>query len=207
MIVRLRNGLLIVTAEDGDAAELESWMAAHAGHVFRMREIKGGSAMFQSLGPEDDACRAPLNITSKSPPPLDLISNFAPTPFFLDGVPYASIEGFWQALKFAKEADRRRVAALDGGEAKRAGDDAPRTATIAYQDEEIAVGTASHWELMRRACAAKFAQNVVARDALLATGQRPLEHKVRRDSRTIPGVIMAQIWMKIRDELRDAGSA
>ena len=37
-----------------------------------------------------------------------------------------------------------------------------------------------------RACRAKFAQNREATDALLSTGDRPLTHVVRRDSRTIP---------------------
>ena len=55
---------------------------------------------------------------------------------------------------------------------------------------------------MEAACRAKFAQNEVARAALLATGSRPLTHVVRRDSRAIPGVIMASIWMRIRSDLR-----
>ncbi len=57
--------------------------------------------------------------------------------------------------------------------------------------------------LMRRACAAKFSQNESAREALLSTGDRPLTHKIKRDSQTIPGVIMADIWMRIRTRLRE----
>jgi hypothetical protein len=61
---------------------------------------------------------------------------------------------------------------------------------------------------MRRACEAKLAQNDDARAALLATGERPLVHRVRHDSRSIPGVVMADIWMALRARLRgDAGSA
>jgi hypothetical protein len=48
---------------------------------------------------------------------------------------------------------------------------------------------------------AKFQQNDLARTALVATGNRPLVHQVRRDSKTIPGVIMAEIWMKIRETI------
>ncbi|MEY4566398.1 MAG: hypothetical protein RLY14_1368, partial [Planctomycetota bacterium] len=33
------------------------------------------------------------------------------------------------------------------------------------------------------------------------TGKRPLTHITNKDSRNIPGVIMAEIWMKIRREL------
>jgi hypothetical protein len=48
----------------------------------------------------------------------------------------------------------------------------------------------------------QFDQSAEGRAALLATGGRPLMHVVRRDSKTIPGVIMAQIWMRIRKRLR-----
>ena len=41
-----------------------------------------------------------------------------------------------------------------------------------------------------------------ARAALLATGTRPLEHKVKVDSRTIPGIVMADIWTRIRKDMR-----
>ncbi len=55
---------------------------------------------------------------------------------------------------------------------------------------------------MARACRAKFAQHPGARAALLATGERPLTHRVRRDSLTIPGALMADIWMQLRKRLR-----
>jgi hypothetical protein len=74
----------------------------------------------------------------------------------------------------------------------------PYGATIEYAGETIVVGTHAHWQLMRRARMAKFQQNDAARAALLETGTRPLVHQVRPDSRTIPGVIMADIWMRIR---------
>lgn len=202
MIVRLRDGLLVVTGETGDTAELSDWFGLHEGQVFSLRHIEGGSIVFRSLGPEETACRVPLNIESRAPAPLDLISNVAATPFHLDRMNYGSVEGFWQGLKFPGESDRRRIAALDGGEAKRAGEDAPASPTFVYQGEEMIFGTFAHWQLMERACRAKFSQSAAAREALLSTGERPLEHRVRRDSRTIPGVIMAEIWMRIRIDLQ-----
>jgi predicted NAD-dependent protein-ADP-ribosyltransferase YbiA (DUF1768 family) len=61
---------------------------------------------------------------------------------------------------------------------------------------------------MEKACRAKFTQHAAARDALLSTRGRPLVHQVKRDSRNIPGVIMAAIWTRIRDRLmRAAGDA
>ena len=73
---------------------------------------------------------------------------------------------------------------------------------VAYQGQIVRVGTADHWQLMSHACWAKFTQHAEAREALLGTGDWPLTHKVRRDSRTIPGVIMAEIWMQVRRGLR-----
>ncbi len=201
MIVRLREGLFVVSPDGEGDAELSAWMAAHAGQVFRLEPASGGSMLLRALGAEDEACRTPLNIHSASPAPLSLISNFAPTPFTLDGRTYASIEGFWQGLKFADDADRQRLAQLHGGEAKRAGSKAPAVDTIVYDGRTVRVGTRDHWCLMERACAAKFTQNEPARAALLGTGTRPLEHRLRRDSRTIPGVVMADIWMRLRAKL------
>ena len=111
------------------------------------------------------------------------------------------MEAFWQSLRFPIE-ERSRIAAMDGRAAKQASDRQPYGSHVTNGAQRIPVGAYEHWQLMRRACAAKFAQNVDARGALLATGERPLVHVVRRDSRTIPGVIMAQIWMELRAQLR-----
>ena len=206
MIVRLRDGMLIVTPQEGET--LADWVAAHAGQVFRLSAIKGGSAHLQALGPEAEACRIPVNITSQAPEPLRLASNFAHTPFELDGLAYESIEGFWQGLKFPDESDRRRLAALHGPAARDAGYHAPEADTFVFGGETVRIGTYDHWRLMEKACRAKFTQHAAARDALLSTRGRPLVHQVRRDSKNIPGVIMAAIWTRVRDRLlRTAGQA
>jgi predicted NAD-dependent protein-ADP-ribosyltransferase YbiA (DUF1768 family) len=202
MMVRLRDGMLVVTPEEGEA--LAEWLEAHAGHVFRLHAREDGAAQLQSLGPEAEACRVPINITSQSPEPLRLASNFAHTPFRLDGLAYASIEGFWQGLKFPDEADRRRLAALHGTAARDAGHGAPAADSFVYGGETVRVGTWGHWQLMEKACRAKFSQHAAAREALLSTGRRPLVHEVEPDSRNIPGAVMAAIWTRIRDGLRPA---
>lgn len=144
----------------------------------------------------------PVNITfDTTPMPLRLISNLAETPFELNGQRYASIEGFWQGLKFPGDADRQRLAALSGHAAKSAGPTAAPGDRIIYQEEVVYVGTADHWALMERACNAKFDQHEPARTALLSTSDQPLAHKVSPDSRTIPGLIMADIWTRIRARL------
>jgi len=48
---------------------------------------------------------------------------------------------------------------------------------------------------MKQACTAKLhPRTPTPRPPYLSTGNRPLEHRTRRDSRTIPGIIMAAIW-------------
>lgn len=195
----------LAVLDPGDFPGLAEWLARHDGQVFRLKSIRG-EAFFQSLGAEDDARRTPINITSKSPGELRLISNFAHTPFTLDGLDYASIEGFWQGLKFPEEERRRALAALVGSAAKDAGYYAPKADAILYRDQLLRVGTWEHWQLMERASMAKFEQNRAALEVLLSTGERPLTHRVKPDSRTIPGVILADIWMRCRAELRARAS-
>jgi predicted NAD-dependent protein-ADP-ribosyltransferase YbiA (DUF1768 family) len=200
MKVRLKPNLLIVTAEtDEERQSLEAWARQGEGHVFALHHQDARTFRLTGLGPRAEACREPINITSRSPDPaIRLISNFAHTPFELDGQAYASVEGFWQGLKFPEPERRTAIAALHGDEARRAGFSAAESATTEYRGRTIRVGTADHWQLMVYACWAKSSQHEGARLALLGTGERPLAHKTRRDSRNIPGVVMADIWMKIR---------
>jgi predicted NAD-dependent protein-ADP-ribosyltransferase YbiA (DUF1768 family) len=206
MRVLLKDNLIVLVAETAEErAEIDAWTSIHGNHVFGLRASPGPSVELHDLGPRAEACREPINVVSTSADPIArTISNFAATPFELDGHRYQSVESFWQGLKFADEADRSRLAALDGAQARDEGDTQGYGATVSYNGETIVVGTAAHWRLMERACQAKFEHNAEAHAALLATGERPLIHVVRRDSATIPGVIMAQIWTRIRNRLRKA---
>jgi len=154
------------------------------------------------LGHQLDICREPINVTSMHlDESIRMIANFADTPFVLDGLQYQSVESFWQSLKATEPHERKRIAALPGARAKSDKSIPKYGATLEYRGEAIAVGTWAHWQLMKLACKAKFQQNIAARDSLLATEDRPLVHIVRRDSKVIPGVIMAEIWMGIRKQL------
>jgi predicted NAD-dependent protein-ADP-ribosyltransferase YbiA (DUF1768 family) len=201
-MIQLRKDILTIKPDEHGAVDLRNWLAAHSGQVFWLRESKNGALVFHTLGSRENACREPLNITSRSPMPLRQISNFAHTPFILDGRSYASVEGFWQGIKFSDEVDRRRLSVLYGSAAKDAGFYAPVADRICYLGRDIRVGTWDHWKLMERANEAKFEQDETARAALVTTGERPLVHRTKPDSRTIPGVIMAEIWMRIRDRLK-----
>jgi predicted NAD-dependent protein-ADP-ribosyltransferase YbiA (DUF1768 family) len=204
MKVILKAGQLVLIPELAtEREELSAWKQAQAGHVFVVQTSGEGQALID-LGPRAEACAEPIQVSSMSKEPgIQLLSNFAATPFTLDGREYASIEGLWQGLKFEREVDRRRVAALSGKAARQAGEEQGYGATVTYEGEVIPVGTWAHWRLMERACFAKFTQHDEAREALLATGERPFVHRMRRDSKAIPGVIMADIWMKVRRRLRE----
>ncbi len=142
----------------------------------------------------------PVNIGSQGETETEqVLSNFAATPFVLDGQHYASVEGFWQSLKFPEGSrEREEVSQMVGREAKRTGRQAPRQETFRYLGQEIRVGSPEHHELMRRAIRAKLEQNLHVLKLLLATGNRPITHilkapdgRVLPDSKTIPGAIFS----------------
>jgi predicted NAD-dependent protein-ADP-ribosyltransferase YbiA (DUF1768 family) len=205
MQARFKQGLIIVVAEtDEERAELAQFACGNRDHVFHLRSCGDDGFALHDLGVREDACREPINVFSgMGDPRFEPIGNLAHTPFELNGRSYASVEGFWQGLKVYSERERARIAALSGSEAKSAVKDAAERDLVSYEGATIRVGRPEHWALMRLACTAKFTQNEMARNALLATGHRPLLHQVRRDSQTIPGVIMADIWMRIRALLQD----
>jgi len=203
MIVRLKDKLLVVTGEtDEERQSVTEFASSMNQRAFALVHQDPQTFRLSDLGPIPEACREPINISSRSvSPAIQLISNFAHTPFELDGQSYASVEAFWQGLKFPDQSRGRQIAALHGQEARQTGFDAQESVTIEYQDQIVRVDTYDHWRLMSAACWAKFNQHEMARQALLETGERPLQHRTRRDSRTIPGVIMADIWDEGPSEL------
>lgn len=204
MKVILKTGQLILVPENvAEEAQVATWKGALAGHVLHVHATSGTGAALFDLGPKESACNEPINIASTVKDPAHaMVSNFAHAPFALDGEEYASVEGFWQGLKFETRSERREIALLSGKQARLAGEKKGYGETVTYAGEAIPVGTWRHWALMERACRAKFEQCHEAREALLSTGTRPLTHRMRRDSKSIPGVIMADIWMRIRRHLQ-----
>ncbi len=203
MKISFRNNVVGLSAETQEEQDICALLQPIDGHVFQLHASSNRGIAFSAIGPSDDARRTPLNIVRSVAPPFALISNLAHTPFVLDGVSYHSIEGFWQGLKSNDPKERRVFAMLSGAEAKGRGTSISQPPDFDYGGMRIATGSPEHWTLMRNACLAKFEQHKGARRALLATGERWLTHIVRKDSRTIPGVVMADIWMRIRDQLRE----
>ncbi|TMG51876.1 MAG: hypothetical protein E6H91_02565 [Chloroflexi bacterium] len=158
-----------------------------------------------------------LNIASYSEDwRAQLLSTFAHTPFALRcgarEIRCESVEGFWQGLKFPEgSADRDRVFALWGLEAKRAGARAPTDDTIVLCGERVQLGSPEHHALAEKAMRAKLEQNAEVRRALLETAGLVLTHELVDesgvpvpDSRTLPAAVFCAIWTNLRDEaMRD----
>jgi hypothetical protein len=192
----------IIIESAGLNASLLHYFEQHENHLFQLQRT-GDSFVILRIGERETACNESINVLySTEDEKIQKISNLGHTPFEMDGVRYASVEGFWQGLKFSELEKRTEIASLFGKAAKKAGNRASYQEFINYRSQEIRVGSRRHWELMKRACERKFEQNEAARMALLSTGIRPLFHKPRKDSEVIPGPIMAGIWMNIRSKLR-----
>lgn len=77
MIVRMKDNLLIVTSESLEEQFLiNTWGATMNGHAFVLVQQDARTMRLTDRGVENEACRAPINITSFSrAPELQLINN------------------------------------------------------------------------------------------------------------------------------------
>ncbi len=138
---------------------------------------------------------------------LGIFSNFGETPFILHNVKFASVEGFWQMMKYPESGkrmdprlkfdypfERNDVALMHGFEAKEAGDLANvinkkhgfkwvsyKGVRFNYKDHSS--GSKFHYKIIYKAIKAKVMQNKKVRVLLLKTkGLRLLpDHKQRAD--------------------------
>ena len=129
---------------------------------------------------------------------LGLLSNFAPTPFTFRGQRYASLEGFWQMMKYPEVATdpratfpglrwaytRDAVAQLTAFDAKRAGDSAEKNMKtmgitwVTFEGQRLeyrAAGQSEFYKLIVAATWEKVRQNPEVRQVLLATGDLVLK--------------------------------
>jgi predicted NAD-dependent protein-ADP-ribosyltransferase YbiA (DUF1768 family) len=161
---------------------------------------------------------------------LGLLSNFAPTSFEYHGQRYASLEGFWQMMKYPEGPDdprakfpgiewkktREDVAQLTGFDAKRAGDLASRNMEkmgidwVSFEGKHFPYKPAEpgeHYRLIEEATRAKVRQNPDVRRVLLATGDLVLKPDHHQEKDAPAAWRYYDILMKIRDELRREASS
>ncbi len=152
---------------------------------------------------EPETERQTLNIISTSPDWRgQILSNFAHTPFELDGVHLASAEGFIQGIKFPEGDPRREEAFRSHGiKAKRMGDGAERR-YVWWNGEQVPYRSTGHELLITRALMAKFDQDQHAKRALMATKGMRLTHDTgiaESADTSLPEGIFCGILITIRD--------
>ena len=158
---------------------------------------------------------------------LGVLSNFAATPFVLNGKEYASLEGFWQMMKYPEGPDDRRilfqglkwiytreeVSQMVGFEAKKAGELASENMEkmdinlVSFEGRWLPYRVhrkGKHYNLIFKATIEKIRQNKKARDILLATGNLILkpDHKQKDPP---PAWKYYEILTEIRTELKRGG--
>ncbi len=152
---------------------------------------------------------------------LGLLSNFAPTPFEFHGKKYASLEGFWQAMKYPEGPDdprakaewkftREQVAGMSGFDAKRAGDAANANMKklgitwVSFEGQRFEYRPkqpGEHYRLIVEATRAKVEQNPEVKRLLLATGNLVLKPDHRQEPDAPAAWRYHEILMAIRREL------
>ena len=160
---------------------------------------------------------------------LGILSNFAATPFELDGVKYASLEGLWQSMKYPEGPDdprathpdvtwehtRAEVAQMTGREAYGAGKKAKANMQamgidwLTYRGKRMRYKVAgpddadAHYAIVYRASLAKVRQNPEVFDLLLRTGDLELRPDHEQGKDATAAYRYFEIYMKIRDLLRE----
>ena len=153
--------------------------------------------------------REDINIISTSDGPEAILSNFAHTPFCVDGIACGSVEGFIQGLKENGAEKRTRICQKHGFEAKRAGTrkrnkKVKESGTVWWQDRVITFKSEEYYALIERAIRAKFELNEAARDVLRNTAGADLTHetgKPEASGTSFPKEKFLSILKKIRAEL------
>ncbi len=119
-----------------------------------------------------------------------LLSNFAPAPFALDGLRWQSVEHCFQGSKFsAVDPAYYRSFSLDGGSALGRADGAAAKSAGGRRGRPMTPAQIADWEarkhgVMRRALEAKYRQNDEHRAVLLATWPAKLTHRPLRSKHT-----------------------
>jgi predicted NAD-dependent protein-ADP-ribosyltransferase YbiA (DUF1768 family) len=160
---------------------------------------------------------------------LGVLSNFAPTPFTFHGKRYASLEGFWQMMKYPEGADdpramfpglewkftRDQVAQLTAFDAKHAGDRANENMKmmgitwVTFEGKRMEYRPATpgeHYKLIVEATREKVRQNLEVRRVLLATGDLILKPDHHQEPDAPAAWHYYEILTMIRTELQKAGT-
>lgn len=156
---------------------------------------------------------------------LGLLSNFAATPFAFRGKRYASLEGFWQMMKFPEGPDdprakfpglewsstREQMAQLGGFEAKKAGTLAGKNMEkmgidwVTFEGKRMEYRPkvpGEHYQLIVEATREKVRQNPEVKKVLLATGDLVLKPDHHQEPDAVAAWRYYEILTDIRNQLQ-----
>lgn len=156
---------------------------------------------------------------------LGLLSNFAPTPFTIRDKRYASLEGFWQMMKYPEGDDdtrakfpgltwaytREQVSQMVSFEAKKAGTLAEENMKkmgitwVTFEGKQMEYRSAEpgdHYRLIVAATWEKVRQNPEVKKVLLATGDLVLKPDHHQGPNPPPAWRYYDILTEIRGQLR-----
>ncbi len=153
---------------------------------------------------------------------LGILSNFAATPFVYRDEKYASVEGFWQMMKYPEfqydirntrdyPFTREQVAAMVAFEAKNAGSVGEKMMKelgidwVTFEGEQMtycSLEKGLHYKLIVDAMRAKLEQNPEVKRILLATGDLILKPDHHAEGCKAPEWAYYQVWMDLRAELQ-----
>ena len=155
---------------------------------------------------------------------LGILSNFAATPFTLEGQRYASVEGFWQMMLYPESPDdprakfpglqwphtRHQVSQMIAFEAKAAGDigeknmNKMRIDWVTFNGRRMLYRSqqkGEHYRIIVEAMRAKLEQNPQVKKILLSTGNLILRPDHYEEKNAPAEWRYFEIWMRIRSEL------
>ena len=121
-----------------------------------------------------------MDIYSKGQYPSNMLSNFAPHAFEIDGIKCGGMEGFLQSLKYKNVKKQTDVCALSGKDAKNAGSKKwlwKWTHNVWWQGRRIKRTSDDFAELISRAYM-ELSKNPTFAKALIDSGDEELTHSI-----------------------------
>ena len=157
---------------------------------------------------ETDNCTLGIEISSRAEFPYNILSNFSPTSFVLDGVVINSIEGFLQSLKVSDKNLQQEICKLSGIKAKGIGKKLNKKRNydfkhLYWQGKHISRFSPEYYNLLERAYEERFKADENFRFALEYTENRILRHSIgeKDKARTL---LTEKEFVGILTKLRDS---
>jgi predicted NAD-dependent protein-ADP-ribosyltransferase YbiA (DUF1768 family) len=132
------------------------------------------------------------------------LSNFCLSPFVLDGVLLASVEGFIQGIKFPPGDPQRDLAFVASGFAAKEFSARASGESIWWRDERHGYASSGHLALIERAIRARIAQNSGLQATLRSTGSATIVHETgmpESPTTSLKTADFCRILSAARDEL------